>query len=555
MRKADLYIRVSTDEQADKGYSTRDQEDRLRKYCELKGIPIRDIYVEDHSAKSFKRPEWQKYLSKLRKSKNSKVGSLLLFTKWDRFSRNAGDAYQMINQLRMLGVAPEAIEQPLDLTIPENKIMLAFYLAAPEVENDRRALNVFHGMRRARKEGRYMATAPLGYVNKMTEDKKKYIALHEIEAPILKWAFEEIATSNFNTEQIWKQAKKKANGIGRFSRNSFWRAIRNPLYCGKIFVPPYKEEKGYFVKGQHEPLISEKLFWEVQDVLDGRKKKIKPKIVSNDDLPLRGFLKCPKCDRMLTGSSSRGKLGVYYNYYHCSSSCGVRFKAETVNEAFIKQLRYMSPKAGMVDVFIEAFIKDFNNKSKTQNAERANIIGEIDALNKRYQNALLKNADGEMADDDFKEVKKLTKGKIEVLERRLNDLATVGTEIKDLVASALKKVANIDRRYENGDIEEKRIILGSMFPDFLEFDGTKHRTPRLNSAIALIYQSNNKLQEQKSGTNLSFFDLSRWVHPARIELASSEPESGILSIELRVHVCHYLKVALFHFRIIESLFR
>ncbi|WP_197272002.1 recombinase family protein [Lascolabacillus massiliensis] len=93
MRKADLYIRVSTDEQADKGYSQRDQEDRLRKYCELKSISIRNIYVEDHSAKSFNRPEWQKYLSNLRKLKNSKVGTLLLFTKWDRFSRNAGDAY------------------------------------------------------------------------------------------------------------------------------------------------------------------------------------------------------------------------------------------------------------------------------------------------------------------------------------------------------------------------------------------------------------------------------------------------------------------------------
>ncbi|WP_313511899.1 recombinase family protein [Sphingobacterium sp.] len=151
MRKADLYIRVSTDEQADKGYSQRDQEDRLRKYCEIKGIPIRDVYIEDHSAKSFKRPEWQAYLSNLRKTKNNKSGSIILFTKWDRFSRNAGDAYQMINQLRKHGVEPMAIEQPLDLTIPENKIMLAFYLASPEVENDRRALNVFHGMRRAKK--------------------------------------------------------------------------------------------------------------------------------------------------------------------------------------------------------------------------------------------------------------------------------------------------------------------------------------------------------------------------------------------------------------------
>jgi hypothetical protein len=55
----------------------------------------------------------------------------------------------MINVLRKFGVEPQAIEQPLDLSIPENKMMLAFYLAAPEVENDRWALNVFYGMRRA----------------------------------------------------------------------------------------------------------------------------------------------------------------------------------------------------------------------------------------------------------------------------------------------------------------------------------------------------------------------------------------------------------------------
>lgn len=517
MRKADLYIRVSTDEQADKGYSQRDQEERLRKYCEIKGIPIRNVYIEDHSAKSFKRPEWQKYLSNLRKSKNSKAGALLLFTKWDRFSRNAGDAYQTINQLRTFGVEPGAIEQPLDLTIPENKIMLAFYLAAPEVENDRRALNVFHGMRRAKKEGRYMGTAPLGYINKISEDKRKHIALHEFEAPVLKWAFDQILANNFNTEQIWKMVGEKVNGKGRFSKNNFWVALRNPLYCGKIFIPPYKEEQGHFVAGQHQPLISEKMFADVQDILDGRKRVIKPKIVAMENLPLRGFLKCPKCERMLTGSASKGKMGNYYNYYHCSSSCGTRFKAEVANEAFVKQLRYLSPKAGMVDIFIEAFINDFNKQMKAQNSDRANIIKEIDTLNKRYQNALLKNADGEMDYDDFQEVKKLIKGRIEKLEKQLNDLASVGTEIRDLVASALKKVANIDRRYENGDIEEKRVVLSSMFPDFLVFDGTQHRTPKINSAILLMYQNTSKLQGKKNGTSLSFLDLSQDVIPLGFE--------------------------------------
>lgn len=72
----------------------------------------------------------------------------------------------MISLLRSLGVEPQAIEQPLDLSVPENKMMLAFYLAAPEVENDRRALNTTNGMRRARKEGRWMGPAPAQLVIK-----------------------------------------------------------------------------------------------------------------------------------------------------------------------------------------------------------------------------------------------------------------------------------------------------------------------------------------------------------------------------------------------------
>lgn len=99
---ADLYIRVSTDEQADKGYSQRNQEEMLRKYCINNKIEIRNVVYEDHSAKSFNRPRWKELIQSLKKRKNSV--NLVLFTKWDRFSRNAGDAYQMINVLRRLGV-------------------------------------------------------------------------------------------------------------------------------------------------------------------------------------------------------------------------------------------------------------------------------------------------------------------------------------------------------------------------------------------------------------------------------------------------------------------
>jgi len=252
MKTAILYVRVSTDEQADKGYSQRGQEETLRRYCALNSINIENTIYEDHSAKSFERPQWKKILNQLRQKRS--IINLILFTKWDRFSRNAGDAYQMINVLRKLGAEPQAIEQPLDLTVPENKMMLAFYLAAPEVENDRRALNVFHGMRRAKKEGRWMASAPFGYKNRISEDNRKYIAIHPVHGPLIKDVFKELATGRFNTEQVWKMAK--GDGL-TCSKQAFWMAIRNPVYCGKIFIPPFKDEPGHFVTGQHEPLISE----------------------------------------------------------------------------------------------------------------------------------------------------------------------------------------------------------------------------------------------------------------------------------------------------------
>jgi site-specific DNA recombinase len=49
------------------------------------------------------------------------------------------------------------------LKVPENKMMLAFYLASPEVENDRRSINVKSGIYRAKKEGRWTTLAPAGY--------------------------------------------------------------------------------------------------------------------------------------------------------------------------------------------------------------------------------------------------------------------------------------------------------------------------------------------------------------------------------------------------------
>ena len=514
MRIADLYIRVSTDEQAEKGYSQRDQEERLRRYCEIQGLIVRRVILEDHSAKTFNRPEWNKYVVELRKGKPPV--DVVLFTKWDRFSRNAGDAYQMISLLRKFGVEPQAVEQPLDLSIPENKMMLAFYLAAPEVENDRRALNTFFGMRRAKKEGRFMGTAPTGYINKTTETGRKIIAVHEPGATIIRWVFETLAEGSYNAEQIYKEAKRK--GLTS-SKSNFWMNIRNPLYCGKIFIPKYKDEEAHFVKGQHDPIISESLFQRVQEVLDGRKRFYRTKFVANSVLPLRGFLICPNCQKLLTGSKSKGRSQDYF-YYHCTRPCRSRFRAENANELFVRELRRFSPDPDFAEVYELALREAWQNQTNhVQNEKKqlSNQIAELDSKIAHFRDLL---ASQKIEADDYRIMKLECTEKIDQLIVKMSATTPKPVEIDGLLTDGFNTLLNLEHLYNDGDIIKKRDIIGSIYPEKLTFDGFTYRTARLNEVIRLLFNMGAGFSGQKKRTNRKKNDLS-----CEVTLSGFKPET------------------------------
>lgn len=513
-KTADLYIRVSTDEQADTGYSQRYQNEVLHRFCDFHNITVRNVYFEDHSAKSFKRPEFTKLLVNLKKNRGA---DLLLFTKWDRFSRNTTDAYMMLATLDKLGIEAQAVEQPLDLSIPENKMMLAVYLAQPEVENHRRALNVAGGMRRAKKEGRWMGTAPVGYRNLCTEAGKKHIAPDPVQSEIMKWVFNEIAEGTFSIESIYKEALQKGlkTCLGNScSKNNFWSAIRNPVYCGKIKIDAIKNEEAHLVAGQHEPLISESLFYQVQDVLDGKKRPKTMKVLKNG-FPLRGFILCEECGRILTGSSSRGRHGKYYHYYHCTGDCKVRYKVDDVEESFKKKLQRLKPHYAVKQLYKLLLSDLYSQEAKLRNKELKSIQDEISALNDRLrlnrEFLFLKKID----DEDYRIVKKECKDRLEKLELQLADLIQDEPDITPLLDDAIEVLEHVDEWYQDPKvpIEHKRELVGSIFTKKISFDGIEVRTPEINEAAQLIFSLGETFGEIKMGQVRKLSDLSHEVTP------------------------------------------
>jgi DNA invertase Pin-like site-specific DNA recombinase len=499
MPVADLYVRVSTDEQT-KGYSPRYQESVLREYCLAKNIQVRNVFYEDYTAKHFNRPEWRRLMVVLKRQRRQ--SNFLLFTKWDRFSRNTSDAYRMIDELKKLGVEPQAIEQPLDLSVPENKMMLAIYLTTPEIENDRRGLNTKSGIRQARKEGRYTNKAPRGYVNKSYENGRRYIAIHQKDADFMRWAFEQMGEGLYSAESILKELNKRGMKI---DKNTFLINLRNPVYCGKIRVAATNDEPAHLVQGLHEPIISESLFFRVQNIMDGRSRILKgAAIASPKDLPLRNFIKCNKCPRMLTGSASKGKT-TYRVYYHCRSSCGVRYRAEEVNDAFVDELTKLIPRPGYVEIFTKSITEAYNNEHNAIKQENTELLKKIGDANRKTDNARELMLSGDIEPAEYRKVKEEMGSTIAKLEVRLNEInvqKSAPVNIKKLAQKAVELLCEIDKLYETANIEAKRYLVGLLFPEKLVYDMGVCRTLKLNKAAELIYLENKHLRAKKMGQKL-----------------------------------------------------
>ncbi|MGJ1243279.1 recombinase family protein [Sphingobacterium siyangense] len=367
MKTAYLYVRVSTDEQKKKGYSLPEQEDRLLKYCDYNNIKVLGVYREDYSAKDFNRPEWKKLLAtvkqKPREDKN------ILFIKWDRFSRNIEYAYEMIGLLRKYNTIPIAIDQPIDLSVPESTVMLAVYLSVPEAENSRRAMNTANGIRRAKQMGRFPGKAPLGYINMSGFDGRKIIVPKQPEANIIKWVFRQLAKNTNKIDYIRKIADAK--GL-KCSRSHFFRIIRNPAYCGLISIKISSKEQ-QMVKGIHDPLISEVLFNEVQRIIT-RKRIVTSKTNElNETFYLKSFLLCPICYKRLCGSFSKGKT-KRYPYYHCNAKCKTRVNALTLNDAYCSELQSLQLSKNVAELF-SSILEDCNiNIKKAEDIQERNML-------------------------------------------------------------------------------------------------------------------------------------------------------------------------------------
>ena len=514
-----LYTRVSTDEQAD-GMGREAQERYLRAYCTNHDYNIvgdEQPYKEDYSAKSHEldRPELMKVYKYCKKHRGQV--NKVLFLRWDRFTRNVEFAYTYKRKFYdELGIEINAIEAPIDFTRPDWALMLAMYCGAAHAEDNKIAERTKDGNHEHLMRGEWTGRAPRGYKNVRAGKHNCWIEIDKEKAPAIRQAFEEVAKGLEAPTRIRKRL------CPYIPDSSFFDMLRNPFYAGIIRVPAYKDDPEQYVEGKHEALIDKLTFDKVQAVIDGKKKSV-PKLAQkkvNPDLYLRKFLVCPVCGHPLTGATSTGN-GGQYTYYFCNHDHRhLNRRAEEVNDGFVKYVSALKPNKAVLALYNEILLDIRGDKVRENKLQADKLEAELNSIQERADRVRDLFYDGQITKLEKEQTMERYNRQISDLKERIGALRmSKDMKVQDKLDYSINIIGNLGEFFRTAKPEIKVLLLGSIFPQKIEFDGKNYRTNSYNRMLDVIYQETNKLQGQKNKKSSEKSEDFSWVPGAGVEPA------------------------------------
>jgi len=242
---AAIYIRVSTLDQAQHGFSLDAQQDSLSNYAKALGYEIFKIYREEgKSAKDLNRPEMQELL---KDAKDKKFSAIFIY-KLDRFSRSLKDLILTIDQLKDWGIDFVSLQDKIETASASGKLMFHIISAFAEFERNIIGDRTRFTMQKKAKEGGFITRAPRGY--KMFN---KQLILDPENMDKARNIFKTFLEKEISLSQLAKQNNLTTAGVIKL--------LKNKTYLG---IVKFGEQE---TEGNHQPLIEKIIFERVQEKL------------------------------------------------------------------------------------------------------------------------------------------------------------------------------------------------------------------------------------------------------------------------------------------------
>lgn len=315
--KAAIYVRVSTMEQAEEGYSLDEQVDKLKKYCEIKGWRIYKVYKDGgFSGANTDRPG----LSELINDAKQQNFDTVLVYKLDRLSRSQKDTLYIIEDV--LGaneIAFVSLNENFDTSTAFGKAMIGILAVFAQLEREQIRDRLLMGKVGRAKSGKAMAWGipPFGYI--LPESNREKYEIVPVQAEIVKKIY-----NDYLSGRLVVKICDELNADGHIGKGEPWvhanmkRTLTNPVYAGFI------RYRGEVFEANHEPIVSKETFDLVQEQIEIRQKRAYER--SNNTRPfqakylLSGLIKCGICGARFEIIQYKPKAdGSRIRYYKCVS--------------------------------------------------------------------------------------------------------------------------------------------------------------------------------------------------------------------------------------------
>ena len=447
MKRAALYIRVSTLEQAQEGYSIGEQKERLIAYCKAQDWLIYDIYIDGgYSGANLNRPAIQKLISETDKF------DVILVYKLDRLSRSQRDTLYLLEEKFLpANVDFVSMQESFDTSSPFGRAMIGLLAVFAQLEREQikertkmgRIARAKAGLRHG---GGY---APIGYDY---VDGKLVVNAYEAEQvrKIFEWF---LAGSSLKSIAKRLREEHYTNRYSSYNSDSTIRNIlENDVYIGNLKFGEIVVEKA------HEAIIDEAQFKAAKALREKQKGSLKLTPFESRYL-LTGMIFCGKCGARYYVRSS----GDNYKRYTCYSrskqtremiknpACKNRHwkisELEAIVESKIKKL--LSSPENIFEL-VEACRPKIINQSTGVKKRIIHIDKQISKLMELYQ------SDSIPADLLGKNISKLYAEKT-TLQSMLEPVSE--SQSLDLIQEILKNAAQI---WDFADMQQKRRILQSL---------------------------------------------------------------------------------------------
>lgn len=474
------------------------------------------------------------FMNMMKDATNNKF-DMIITKSISRFGRNTVDTLKYVRLLKEKGIAIYFEEENINTLEIAGEVMLTVLSAMAQQESENISSHVKLGLQMKQKRGELIGyNGCLGYVY---DKDTKEITVNYDEAEIVRYIFDRYCQGVGCTtiaKELTNMKYKTPKGKKKWHESTIRGILKNEKYKGDVLqgktyttdpithrrVVNMGEENMYYIQEHHEPIISERMFNQAQEILQKRggvRGSGRRKGNFSRKYPFSSRIYCGFCGSLLTRrnwhSGTKNTLTVwqcmeYVKHGKENCSYSKTMKESIIEEAFTESYKLLcNNNKQLIQTFLDEMEEIIQEESNESSIKRLDEEKQI--LKEKIDKLIDLNLNGTISIETLREKKAKLQNKINKIEKEQEHLQL---ELEDGVSlnQGLNKFKTLFKNNEvmpefDKDVFElmiKKVIIGEMGAD-------KKANPRV---ITFILKSGNEIKcEDNKNQQASYEDSENYL--------------------------------------------